>query len=79
MSNHNSSPKRRLYRFDPVAFLLIEKLNLSPLGFGLRSTAIAAGLYLLIAWVSNTLWFKSGQIGLLQGRFFLIWVLSCLQ
>jgi hypothetical protein len=48
MSNHNSSPKRRLYRFDPVAFLLIEKLNLSPLGFGLRSTAIAAGLYLLL-------------------------------
>jgi hypothetical protein len=75
MSNHNSSLKRRLSRFDPVASLLIEKLNLSPLGFGLRSTAIATGLCLLIAWVSNTLWFKPGQVGLLQDRFFWIWVL----
>jgi hypothetical protein len=75
MTNHNSLPKRSFYRSDPVASLLIEKLHLSPLSFGLLSLAIVAWLYLLIACVSNTLWSKVGQVGLLQDWLPWIWVL----
>lgn len=69
MTNHNSLQKRSFYRSDPVASLLIEKLHLSPLSFGLLSIAITTGLYLFMAWVSNTLWSKPGQVGLLQDWF----------
>lgn len=75
MTNHNSLQKRSFYRSDPVASLLIEKLHLSPVSFGLLLIAIVAGLSLLIAWLSNTLWSKPGQVGLLQDWFPWIWLL----
>jgi hypothetical protein len=75
MTNHNSLQKRSFYRSDPVASLLIEKLKVSPLSFGLLSIAITTGLYLFIAWVSHTLYSKPGQVGLLQDWFPWIWVL----
>jgi type III secretory pathway component EscS len=75
MANHQSLQTRSFYRSDPIASLLIKKLHLSPLSFGLLSVAISAGLYLLAAWVSNTLWSKPGQIGLLQDWLPWIWVL----
>ena len=40
-----SLKKKNLYRSDPIASLLVEKLNLSPLGAGLWSIAIAIILY----------------------------------
>ena len=58
--------KRKFYCSDPVAFLLVEKLNLSPLSFGLFSALIGVGLYLLVAWTSNTLWSVGNHVGLLQ-------------
>ncbi|MCC5637581.1 hypothetical protein LC593_17395 [Nostoc sp. CHAB 5844] len=70
-----SLQKRNLYRFDPIAYLLLEKFKLSPLGFGLLGIAIGSGIYLITAWVSNTLWLPLGQKGLLQDVFPWIWVL----
>ncbi|MBW4562400.1 MAG: hypothetical protein KME32_14855 [Mojavia pulchra JT2-VF2] len=70
-----SLQKRNLYRFDPIAYLLVEKLNLSPLTFGLLSIAIGTGIYLITAWASNTLWLPQGQKGLLQDMFPWIWAL----
>lgn len=67
--------KRNLYRFDPIAFLLLEKFRLAPVTFGLWSMAGGSGLYLLTAWASDTLWSKPGQMGLLQDWFPWIWVL----
>jgi hypothetical protein len=58
--------KRRFYRSDPAAYLFINKLHLSPLSFGLFSSAIATGFYLFMAWVSNTLYSQPGQVGLLE-------------
>ncbi|HBB32461.1 MAG TPA: hypothetical protein DDZ80_23165 [Cyanobacteria bacterium UBA8803] len=75
MTNPQSLQKRSFYRSDPIASLLIEKLHLSPLSFGLLSIAIATGLYLLTGWISNTLWSKPGQIGLLQDWLPWVWVL----
>lgn len=51
---------------DPIAYLLSQKLRLSPLSAGLWSVAIAVIFSLLTALVSNTLWFKTGHRGLLQ-------------
>jgi hypothetical protein len=68
--------KRNFYRSDPVAKLLIEKYHLSPLSFVLWSIAIATGLCLLTAWLSNTLWLKPPeQTGLLEDPFPWIWML----
>ena len=67
--------KRSFYRSDPAAYLLINKLHLSPLSFGLFSSAIAIGFYLFMAWVSNTLYSKPGQVGLLEDWFPWIWIL----
>jgi hypothetical protein len=77
MSNDKLLQKRTLYHSDRVADLLIEKLNLSPLTFGLLSIAIATALFLVTAWVSNTLWFPPGHQppGLLQHGFPWVWVL----
>ncbi len=77
MSNDKLLQKRTLYHSDRVADLLIEKLNLSPLTFGLLSIAIATALFLVTAWVSNTLWFPPGHQlpGLLQDWFPWVWVL----
>lgn len=57
-----------LYRSDPLATLLVEKWHLSPLTAGLGSIAIAAILALLTAFVTNTLWSRPGQTGLLQDQ-----------
>ena len=67
--------KRSFYRSDPAAYLLINKLHLSPLSFGLFSSAIAIGFYLFMAWVSNTLYSKPGQVGLLEDWFPWVWIL----
>ncbi|PSB25655.1 hypothetical protein [Stenomitos frigidus] len=66
MVDCNQSPGHNFYRSDPFAYLLIEKLRFFPLVGGLWSIAIATGFYLLIAWVSHTLWSKPGTVGLLQ-------------
>ncbi|WP_196524270.1 hypothetical protein [Nostoc commune] len=60
------SHKRNLHRFDPVAYLVIEKFRLSPLIFGLLAAVTATGVYLFTAWISDTLWSKPGQMGLLK-------------
>ncbi|MBD2104834.1 hypothetical protein [Leptolyngbya sp. FACHB-261] len=73
--NQKSLQKRSLYRSEPVAYLLIEKLHLSPFSLGLLSIVLVAGLYLIAAWVSNTLWSKPGQVGLLQDWFPWFWIL----
>ncbi len=70
-----SLQKRNLYRFDPIAYLLLEKFHLSPLAFGLLSIVGGTSLYLLTAWISGTLWAKPGHMGLLQDPFPWIWVL----
>lgn len=70
-----SLQKRNLYRFDPLAYLLLDKFRLSPVAFGLLSIPSSIGLYFLTAWISNTLWSKPGQMGLLQDWFPWIWVL----
>jgi hypothetical protein len=75
MANSKSFQKRNCYRSDPVAARLIEKFHFSPLSLGLLSIGIASGLALLTAWVSNTLWSKSGQVGLLQDWFPWVWIL----
>jgi len=77
MTNHKPLQKRRFYRSDPVASLLIEKLHLSTLSVGLLSIAITAGFYLVTAWISNTLWSKpeQQQLGLLEDWLPWIWVL----
>ncbi|MCW5316817.1 hypothetical protein GTQ43_24265 [Nostoc sp. KVJ3] len=66
MTNQKFSQKRNLHRFDPVAYLVIEKFRLSPLTFGLLAAVTATGVYLFTAWISGTLWSKDKQIGLLQ-------------
>lgn len=63
-----------LYRFDPVAYWLVDKLCLSPLSLGFLTAVVSTGLYLFTAWISNTLWSSSGQVGLLQD--WLPWVLA---
>ena len=75
MGNSKLLQKRNFYRSDPVADRLIEKFHLSPLSFAILSIAIATGLALFIAWVSHTLWSKSGQVGLLEDPFPWIWIL----
>jgi hypothetical protein len=63
----NHSPlERNLYRSDSIAYLLVEKLHWGPLSAGWGVIAIGVVFELLIALVSNTLWFSTGQIGLLQ-------------
>lgn len=74
MANSSPSQERSLYRFDPVALLLVEKCHFSPLSFGLWSGVVAATLYLLTAWISATLWSKPGQVGLLQD--WIPWVMA---
>lgn len=74
MTDYKSLQKRKFYRSDPIASLLVENIHLSPLGFGLLSIPMTTGLYLLAAWVSNTLWSKSGQVGLMEDWFPWIWV-----
>lgn len=68
-------PKLKLYRFDPVACFLLEKIRFSPPIFGLSVIPIGTGIYLTTAWLSDTLWSKPGQMGLLQDWFPWIWVL----
>lgn len=75
MTEYKSLHRRNLYRSAPIAYLLIEKLHLSPFVFGLLSIPSATALVLVTAWVSNTLWSKTGQIGLLQDPFPWVWVL----
>lgn len=65
MLNRKSFQKLNLYHFEPVAYLLIEKLRLTPVSFGLWSLIATTGLNLLTAWISNTLWFQQGK-GLLN-------------
>lgn len=66
MTNQKFSQKRNLHRFDPVAYLVIEKFRLSPLTFGLLAAVTVIGVDLFTAWISNTLWSKPAQMGLLQ-------------
>ena len=75
MTEQKSSHKRSFYRSAPIAYFLIEKLHLPPLAFALLSIPISTGLCLLTAWVSNTLWSKPGQMGLLQDWLPWVWVL----
>ncbi|BBD62079.1 hypothetical protein NIES2109_49170 [Nostoc sp. HK-01] len=70
-----SLQKRNLYRFDPIACLLLEEFKLSPFSFGLLGIVIGSGIFLITAWVSNTLWLPPGQKGLLQDVFPWIWVI----
>lgn len=63
---NNSLQERSLYRFDPVAYFLIEKLGCSPINVVVWSIAISVALSLITALVSNTLWSKPGHTGLLQ-------------
>ncbi|MEH1840705.1 MAG: hypothetical protein V7L20_18590 [Nostoc sp.] len=62
---NNISHKRNLHRFDPVAYLVIEKFRLSPLTFGLLAAITATVVYFFTAWISDTLWSKDEQMGLL--------------
>ncbi|MCC5602305.1 hypothetical protein [Nostoc favosum] len=64
--NYDISHKRNLHRFDPVAYLVIEKFRLSPLTFGLLAAVTATVVYLFTAWITDTLWSKQGQMGLLR-------------
>lgn len=64
--NYDISHKRNLHRFDPVAYLIIEKFRLSPLTFGLLAAVTATVVYLFTAFLSNTLWSKQGEMGLLR-------------
>ncbi len=66
MANSSFSHERSLYRFDPIALLLIEKFHFSPLTLSLLSGVFSTVIYLLTAWISATLWSKPGQVGLLQ-------------
>ncbi|MBD2299369.1 hypothetical protein [Nostoc sp. FACHB-190] len=70
-----SLQKRNLYRFEPIAYLLLEKFQLSPLAFGLLGILIGSSIYLITAWISNTLWLPKGQVGLLQDILPWIWLL----
>lgn len=70
-----SSRKRNLYRFDPIAYLLSEKLQVSPPLFGLIALLGGTVVYLLTAWISGTLWSKPGQVGLLRDWLPWLWVL----
>lgn len=75
MTVTQSLQKRHLYRFDPIAAFLLGRLRFSPLIFGLFTILIWAGLYLLTAWITGTLWSKPGQTGLLQDWLPWLWVL----
>lgn len=66
MTDPEASQKRKFYRSDPIADFIFQKLRLSPVSFGLLSVLLAIGIYLFVAWVSDTLWTKPGQTGLLQ-------------
>ncbi|MBW4695527.1 MAG: hypothetical protein KME27_27575 [Lyngbya sp. HA4199-MV5] len=63
---HNSLQERSLYRSDPVAYFLVEKLECSRISIVVWSIALSVALSLITAWVSNTVWSKPGQTGLLQ-------------
>jgi hypothetical protein len=75
MTSQKSPPKRSFYRFDPIATLLIKRFHLTSVGFGLLSIPILSLFYLLIAWISNTLWTQGEQVGLLQDWFPWFWIL----
>jgi hypothetical protein len=75
MASWKSLQKRKFYRSDPVAFLLVERFRLSPLTFGLLSMLIGSGLYIAIAWISNTLWSRGDQVGLLGDVYPWLWIL----
>ncbi len=64
--NSDISHKRNLHQFDLVAYLVIEKFSLSPLTFGLLAAVTATVVYLFTAFLSNTLWSKQGEMGLLR-------------
>lgn len=64
--NHSLLQGQTLYRSDPIAYLLVEKLHCSPFSAGMGSVAISVVFSLLTALISNTLWSKPGQVGLLQ-------------
>ncbi|MGF1935219.1 MAG: hypothetical protein RM347_012560 [Nostoc sp. ChiQUE02] len=72
----NELENLNIYRSDPIAYFLIQKLYLSPLSFSLLSILITTGLLLLTAWLSDTMWSKIGQVGLLQD--WIPWVLAIL-
>lgn len=69
MEKLNKLRELNLFRFDPVAFLLIEKLKLSPISFGLWSFIITSLISLFTAWISNTLWLPKDSVGLLNDPF----------
>jgi hypothetical protein len=58
--------KTSFYKSEPIAYLLSEKLRFSPFSLALISIPITTAIALFTAWVSNTLWSKPEQIGLLQ-------------
>jgi hypothetical protein len=64
--DRNNLLKQDLYRSDPIAYFLIEKLNLSPLSFGLWSILISTVLYLLTASLSNTIFSTRNNVGLFK-------------
>ena len=66
MMNHHILNKRNVYCSDTLAYLIAERLHLSPITTGLFSIPFVTVLYLFTALVSNTLWSTLEQVGLLQ-------------
>ncbi|MBW4578993.1 MAG: hypothetical protein KME42_05370 [Tildeniella nuda ZEHNDER 1965/U140] len=64
--NNSLLKERSLYRSDPVAYFLVEKLRCSSNSIIVWSITVSVVLSLLTALLSNTLWSKPGQVGLLQ-------------
>ena len=64
--NPKNISKRKSHYFDPMANILIENFHLTPLKVAFLTFVIAAGVALLTAWISDTLWSKNGQSGLLE-------------
>ena len=60
---------------DPLASFLINKCKLNPINFGFVSIVITFVIYFVIAWFTNTLVSKSGQIGFWEDTSIWVWLL----
>lgn len=65
---------RELYRADPVACWVIDRLHLNPVSFGFLIGLLTAGVYLIAAAISGTLLSKPGHVGLLDDWLPWMWV-----
>ena len=57
------SEKQNVYYSDPLAYLIAERLHLSPITTGLFAIPFVTVLYLFTALVSNTLWSTPEKVG----------------